>query len=70
LFTEFNYFEIQIIDKFGSQADGVSPPGIALSSPCFQDIGITMSSNFRQDFIRFLAKGEGNNTCILFIDDL
>lgn len=64
MITEFNYFEIQILDKFGSQAEGVPPPGIALSSPCFQDIGVTMSSNFRQDFIRFLAKGEGNDIYI------
>ncbi|XP_071135084.1 uncharacterized protein [Mytilus edulis] len=59
---KFNYFEIQIVDKFGSNADGIPPPGIALSSPCFQDISVTMSSNFRQDFIRFLAKGEAESS--------
>jgi hypothetical protein len=44
LFTEFNYFEIQILDKFESQADGVSPPGIALSSPCLVVVAQTQIS--------------------------
>ncbi|KAK3097806.1 hypothetical protein FSP39_013389 [Pinctada imbricata] len=59
--SKFDYFEIELVDKFGDEVD-LPPPGIALTSACFQSPNITSSSNFRQDFIRFLAIGEAQHS--------
>ncbi|XP_062616121.1 uncharacterized protein LOC134277830 [Saccostrea cucullata] len=59
--SNYDYFEVQILDKFGKEA-GAPPPGIALSSPCSQDITPGSSSNFRQDYVRFLAVDEAESS--------
>ncbi|XP_078310024.1 uncharacterized protein LOC144618182 [Crassostrea virginica] len=52
--NHYDYFEVEILDEFGKEA-GCPPPGIALASPCHQNITPGSSSNFRLDFVRFLA---------------
>lgn len=55
--ADYDFFEVQILDEFdGSDSP---PPGIALASPCPQNLSTEASSNFRMDFVRFLAINGG-----------
>ena len=56
IITDFNHFEVELIDRFDDQ---VPPPAISMCSACPQDP--PPQSNFRQDFIRFWARGEGKS---------
>lgn len=54
--ADYDFFEVQILDELG---DDSSPLGIALASPCPQNLSPEASSNFKTDFVRFLATNEG-----------
>ena len=63
----YNHFEVELIDDFD---DLTPPPAIALCTaspfdPC-------PKTNFKQDFIRFWATGEGNQSdvVIMYCTDL
>lgn len=61
LFPVYNHFEIKIIDEFGSGRR--PPPMIALTAAQVKDIVDSRRlSNFRLDFLRFWATGEGLKT--------
>lgn len=51
--NNYDFFEVQILDEF--EGSDSPPPGIALASPCPQNLSPEGSSNFRLDFVRFLA---------------
>jgi hypothetical protein len=52
--TAYNHFEVELIEDFD---DNKLPPAIALCTASPFDP--TPKSNFKQDFIRFWATGEG-----------
>ena len=54
VFSEYNHFEVELIDEF---SENVPPPAIALCTASPFDPA--PKSNFKQDFIRFWAMGEG-----------
>lgn len=54
---DYDFFEVQILDEF--EGSDFPPPGIALASPCPQNLSQEGSSNFRLDFVRFLAINGG-----------
>jgi hypothetical protein len=54
LLSAYNHFEVQLIDDFD---ETTPPPAIALCTASPFDP--TPKSNFKQDFIRFWATGEG-----------
>ena len=53
-FPDYNHFEVEFIDAFD---DNTPPPAIALCTASPMDP--PSPSNFRQDFLRFWATGEG-----------
>ena len=53
-FAGFNHFEVELIDSFDESRP---PPAIALCTASPYDPA--PKTNFRQDFIRFWATGEG-----------
>ena len=56
-FTDFNHFEIRLIDYFD---DNKCPaPVVALTSASLLDKPHQEPSNLRADYARFMAKGEG-----------
>lgn len=55
--VDYDFFEVQILDEF--EGSDFPPPGIALASPCPQNLSPEGSSNFRLDFVRFLAINGG-----------
>lgn len=55
--VDYDFFEVQILDEF--EGSDLPPPGIALASPCPQNLSPEVSSNFRLDFVRFLAINGG-----------
>ncbi|OWF45917.1 uncharacterized protein LOC110456445 [Mizuhopecten yessoensis] len=52
---DFDFFEIELIDDFDAEH---IPAGIAVSTPCFQELQLELSSIYRQDTVRFLAQQE------------
>ena len=58
--TDFCHFEIELIDEFGAKAGGIPPPVIALTAACSEE-NLNETSNFKLDYLRFWATGEGTN---------
>ncbi|XP_060081327.1 uncharacterized protein LOC132560673 [Ylistrum balloti] len=52
---DYDFFEIELIDDFDAEH---IPAGIAVSTPCFQELELTMSSIYRQDVVKFIAQEE------------